>query len=117
MFGKLSSASPLPLSENLCFLEVLVLLSSLSSHLVLVSRSRLETGCNSNVDVRRYDEPTKLLTMIVLQVKLSDLPEALTDSFQTERLDVIDLFQGVTFICSDVGLWKYCCYTSYIHAF
>ena len=116
MFGELSSASPLPLSENLCFLEVLVLLSSLSSHLVLVSRSRLETGCNSNVDVRRYDEPAKLLTMF-WQVKLSGLPEALPNSFQTERLDVIDLFQGVTFICSDVGLWKYCCYTSYIHAF
>ena len=66
MFGELSSASPLPLSENLCFLEVLVLLSSLSSHLVLVSGSRLETGCNSNVDVRRHDEPAKLLTMIVL---------------------------------------------------
>ena len=66
MFGELSAASSLSLSENLCFLEVLVLLPSLSSHLVLVSRSRLETGCNSNVDVRRYDEPAKLLTMIVL---------------------------------------------------
>ena len=117
MFGELSSASPLPLSENLCFLEVLVLLSSLSSHLVLVSRSRLETGCNSNVDVRRYDEPAKLLTMNVLAGEVELLPEALANSFQAERLDVIDLFQGVTFICSDVGLWKYCCYTSYIHAF
>ena len=66
MFGELPSASSLPLSENLCFLKVLVFLSSLSSHLVLVSRSRLETGCNSNVDVRRYDEPAKLLTMIYL---------------------------------------------------
>ena len=115
MFGELPSASSLPLSENLCFLEVLVLFPSLSSHLVLVSRSRLETGCNSNVDVRRYDEPAKLLTMIVLS--LCGLPETLANSFQTERLDVIDLFQGVTFICSDVGLWKYCCYTLYIHAF
>ena len=70
MFGELSSASPLPLSENLCFLEVLVFLSSLSSHLVLVSRSRLETGCNSNVDVGRYDKPAELLTMIIMAGEL-----------------------------------------------
>ena len=57
MLGELPSSSTLSLSEYLGLLEVFVPLSPLSSHLVLLPRSRLEASCNANVDVGGNHKP------------------------------------------------------------
>ena len=52
-------SSPLPLSEHLRLFEVLVPLSSFSSHLVLLSRSCLKASSNANVNVGGNHKPDK----------------------------------------------------------